>query len=82
MKMTNKKAGTSEGAGIGLKAFMEMVKEVLDFREIAKEDFNITSWQKDKAVKVLCPFHDDHRPSLALYADGYQYNSPSGYLKG
>ena len=29
--------------------------------------------EPDRAGKVACPFHDDHRPSLQLYDDGSWY---------
>ncbi|MCD6143682.1 DnaB-like helicase C-terminal domain-containing protein [Thermococcus sp.] len=55
-----------------LSNFLRQVKSTIDFRQVVENTgVNIPSWKDKKQVKILCPFHDDRNPSLALYADGF-----------
>lgn len=44
-----------------------LVRESVPMREAAR----ICGVEADRAGMALCPFHDDHTPSLRLYDDHY-----------
>ena len=54
----------------------EQIKELAakaDIVEIAEELGLHISKQQSSTPKALCPFHDDHNPSLTLYRNTQRY---------
>ena len=41
----------------------------MDLREVADDDLCLT--RRDRAAMAVCPLHDDKKPSLAVYPNGY-----------
>ena len=49
---------------------LQELKAVIDLRQLADEDVPICN-HGGRAWMTICPFHDDKRPSLAIYPNGY-----------
>jgi hypothetical protein len=48
---------------------IERIRETIDFPALVGETIPLPRYPDGKPVLVRCPFHDDHRPSLAVYND-------------
>jgi len=48
---------------------IERIRETVDFPALVGETIPLPRYPDGKPVLVRCPFHDDHRPSLAVYND-------------
>ena len=48
---------------------IEHIREAIDFPALVGETIPLPRYPDGKPVLVRCPFHDDHRPSLAVYND-------------
>lgn len=49
------------------------VREKLDFVEVLSH-YGIEQKGRGKQVKIICPFHDDHKPSCGVNLEKQVYN--------
>lgn len=52
------------------KAIVEDIKSRVNIVELIGRDLMLIGPWSDKRHKAICPFHDDHTPSFAVYPDG------------
>jgi CHC2 zinc finger len=47
------------------------IKAGIDLRHLAEQELQNTRWERE-TVKALCPWHDDHNPSLTVKREKYR----------
>lgn len=68
--MTEKNKTAPQSGRQALRDTIEAIREAVDFPSLVEETVgSLPRHPGKRPVMVLCPFHDDHKPSLAVYGD-------------